>query len=101
MIWYNETLTVPQLPPGASVSLTGLYQDSNPLQPSITIRLNLQGSPEETLLQIDLYTHNPRSLHPSEPPLKEDVLAKYGHKIAHFRNKLIGMSFDAMRRIKS
>lgn len=92
MIWHNEIITIPDQPPNSSISLVGIYEAR-----IAVIRLDIQGSPEETIQQIILFSHPPGLAH--EEPTKADVMEKHGVKLTRFRNKVLRTPFLSLRKL--
>ena len=92
MIWYEQSVTVPNQPPDATITLRGVYNSlgGGSTLPLIAIELNIMHNNEE--ITKAMYQHNPTMLR-QEYPDPSDVLFKYQAKINKIFNRISNTSF--------
>lgn len=97
-IWYEEEIPTTDCPPGVVITLRGIINPVSPTLPLIEIELiESSEDPDAEDIVKALYQHNPTIGH-HEFSL-DDVLAKYSPKISKLRDKMVGLSYDEIRKL--
>jgi|6_EtaG_2_1085325.scaffolds.fasta_scaffold237777_1 hypothetical protein len=95
MIWYEKELLVKEQPEKCEIWLRGGYKPPGIGDPLITIYLSIDNLVADSIIGTTLFTHNP-SMMRQEDPSRDDVLAKYNHKIVKYCGLITKMTYQEL-----